>query len=87
MEAFGRILLAVVAGMALAFVLVVLVELFSSAVHPFPADFNGNIPEHGKRYPHGVLAAAALFWGGGKFTERSIRAGTASSPSRSPLFI
>jgi hypothetical protein len=63
MKAFGRILLAVAAGMALAFVLVVLVELFSSVVHPFPADFNGNIPEHGKRYPHWVLAAAALFWG------------------------
>jgi hypothetical protein len=44
MEAFGRILLAVVAGMALAFVLVVLVELFSSAVHPFPADFKWDHP-------------------------------------------
>ncbi len=63
MKAFGRILLAVVAGMALAFVLVVLVEWFISIVHPFPADFDGNIPEHVKRYPHWVLAVAALFWG------------------------
>jgi hypothetical protein len=58
-----RTLLAVVAGMALAFVLVVAVELFSAVVHPFPADFDGNIPEHVRRYPHWVLGVVVLMWG------------------------
>jgi len=48
-----RALLAVVAGMALAFVLVVAVEYFSSVVHPFPANFDGNIPAHGDRIDSG----------------------------------
>jgi len=56
MRSAVRGLLAVVAGMALAFALVVAVEFFSSIVHPFPADFDGNIPAHVKRYPHWVLA-------------------------------
>lgn len=59
-----RIPLAVIAGVVLAFVLVVAVELFSSIVHPFPADFNGNIPEHVRRYPDWVLAVVVLAWGG-----------------------
>jgi hypothetical protein len=63
MKVAGRTLLAVVAGMALAFVLVVAVELFSSVVHPFPADFNGNISEHVRRYPHWVLGVVVLAWG------------------------
>ena len=63
MKSAGRTLGGVVAGMALAFVLVVAVEWFSSVVHPFPADFNGNIPEHVKRYPHWVLAVVVLAWG------------------------
>jgi hypothetical protein len=58
-----RTLLAVIAGMALAFVLVVAVEVFSAVVHPFPADFDGDIPEHVKRYPHWVLGIAVLAWG------------------------
>jgi hypothetical protein len=62
MKSAGRILLAVVAGMALAFVLVVAVELFSAVVHPLPADFDGNIPEHVRRYPQWVLGVAALMW-------------------------
>jgi hypothetical protein len=36
MKSAGRILLAVAAGMALAFALVVAVELFSSVDHPNP---------------------------------------------------
>jgi hypothetical protein len=55
--------LAVVAGMALAFALVVAVEFFSSVVHPFPANFDGNIPAHVKRYPQWVLAVVVLMWG------------------------
>jgi len=63
MKSAGRTLLAVVAGMALAFALVVAVEFFSSVVHPFPADFDGNIPHHVRRYPHWVLGVVVLMWG------------------------
>jgi hypothetical protein len=63
MKSAVRTLLAVVAGMALAFVLVVAVELFSSVVHPVPVDFDGNIPEHVRRYPDWVLGVAVLMWG------------------------
>ena len=63
MKSAGRTLLAVVAGMGLAFALVVAVELFSSVVHPFPADFNGNMGEHVRRYPHWVLGVVVLAWG------------------------
>ncbi len=62
-----RIVLAVVAGMALAFVLVVAVELFSAVVHPFPPGLDpnapGSIPEHVRRYPGWVLAVCGLMWG------------------------
>ena len=57
-----RTLLAVLAGMTAAFVLVVLLEGFSSIVHPFPADFDGNIPEHVRRYPDWVLAIVVPAW-------------------------
>ena len=63
MKSAGRTLLAVVTGMALAFALVVAVEFFSSVVHPFPADFDGNIPHHVRRYPHWVLGVVVLMWG------------------------
>jgi len=39
------------------------VEFFSSVVHPFPADFDGNIPAHVRRYPDWVLAVVVLMWG------------------------
>ena len=63
MKSALRTLLAVVAGMALAFVLVVAVELFSSVVHPLPADFDGNIPDHVRRYPGWVLGVVVPMWG------------------------
>ena len=67
MKSTGRTLMAVVAGMALAFVLVVAVEMFSAVVHPFPPGFDpnapGSIPAHVQRYPGWVLAAAGLMWG------------------------
>jgi hypothetical protein len=62
MKSAVRTLLAVVAGMALAFALVVAVEFFSSVVHPFPSNFDGNIPEHVRRYPGWVLGVAVLMW-------------------------
>jgi hypothetical protein len=62
MKSAVRTVLAAVAGMALAFALVVAVELFSSVVHPFPADFDGNIPEHVRRYPGWVLGVVVPMW-------------------------
>jgi hypothetical protein len=62
MKSAGRTLLAVLGGMALVIALVVAVELFSSVVHPIPADFNGNIGEHVRRYPHCVLGVVVLAW-------------------------
>ena len=62
-----RIALAVVAGMVLAFALVVAVEMFSAVVHPFPPGLDPNAPgsiaEHVRRYPGWVLAVAGLMWG------------------------
>ncbi len=63
MKSAVRTLLGVVAGMALAFALVVAVEWFSSIVHPFPADFDGSIPAHVRRYPQWVLGVVVLMWG------------------------
>jgi len=67
MKSALRTFLAVVAGMALAFVLVVAVEALSAVVHPFPPGFDPNapgaIPAHVRRYPGWVLAVAGLMWG------------------------
>ena len=58
-----RTLLGVVAGMALAFVLVVAVEMFSAVVHPIPDGFTGTVPDHVRAYPAWVLAVVVLMWG------------------------
>lgn len=63
MKAAGRALLGIVAGMAVAFALVVAVEMFSAVVHPYPPDFDGDIPAHVKRYPAWVLAVVVPMWG------------------------
>jgi hypothetical protein len=60
-----RITLAVVAGMALALVLVIAVELFSGVVHPTPPGFTGTMDEmceHVARYPHWVLGVVVPAW-------------------------
>jgi hypothetical protein len=65
-----RTLAAIVAGMLSAFVLVVLVELFGSVVHPVPSDFGGTMEEisqHVARYPHWVLAVVVAAWGAAAF--------------------
>jgi hypothetical protein len=62
MKSAVRTLFAVVVGMALAFALVVAVEVFGAIVHPIPADFTGTMGEHVRRYPHWVLGVAALAW-------------------------
>jgi hypothetical protein len=60
-----RTLLAVVAGIALAFALVIAVELFSAIVHPIPPGFAGTMDEmcqHVAQYPHWVLGVVVLAW-------------------------
>lgn len=60
-----RVLGGIVAGLALAFVLVVAVELFSAVVHPFPEGFEGTEEEicaHVEKYPGWVLAAVVPMW-------------------------
>ncbi len=50
-----RVVAAIAAGMTVAFILVVAVELFSAVVHPVPPDFNGSMEEmrlHVAHYPH-----------------------------------
>jgi hypothetical protein len=62
-----RVALAVAAGLAVAFVLVVAVEFLSAVVHPLPPDFDGSedaMCEHVKRYPQWVLAVASVLWAG-----------------------
>lgn len=60
-----RVVLGLLAGMAIAFVLVIAVELFSAVVHPFPEGFSGSHEEtcaHVARYPHWVLAVVVPLW-------------------------
>lgn len=66
MKTAFRTLAAIVAGLAVAFVLVVAVELFSAVVHPVPEGFTGTQEEmclHVERYPAWVLGVAVLLWG------------------------
>jgi MFS family permease len=65
-----RTLAAIIAGMIVALLFVVAVELFSAVVHPVPPDFGGTMEEmcqHVSRYPHWVLALVVLAWGAGAF--------------------
>jgi hypothetical protein len=58
-----RTILAVVAGMALALVLVIAVEAFSAVVHPVPPGFTGTMDEmcqHVARYPDWVLGVVVV---------------------------
>src|SRR5215475_2576630 len=65
-----RALVATVAGLVVAFVLVVGVELFSAVVHPFPEGFGGTPEEmcqHVERYPTWVLAVVVPAWAAAAF--------------------
>ena len=65
MKTVFRTILAVVAGMVLAFVLVIAVELLSAVVHPFPPEFTRAMDEmcqHVARYPDWVLGIVVLAW-------------------------
>ena len=58
------------AGMALALVLVIAVELFSAVVHPVPPGFTGSMEEmckHVEQYPHWVLGVVVAAWGSTAF--------------------
>jgi hypothetical protein len=60
----------VVAGLALALVLVIGVELVSALVHPMPPDFQGTMEEvraHVARYPQRFLALVVPAWGATAF--------------------
>ena len=57
--------LGIVAGIGLAFILVIAVEAFSAVVHPIPADFRGTMDEmcqHVARYPNWVLGVVVILW-------------------------
>jgi hypothetical protein len=65
-----RIIAAIIAGMIVAFILVVAVELLSAVVHPVPPDFKGTMEEmclHVAHYPQWVLALAVPAWAGTAF--------------------
>ena len=65
-----RCMAAIIAGMIVAFVIVVAVELFSAVVHPVPPDFRGTMEEmclHVARYPPWVLALVVPAWAGAAF--------------------
>jgi hypothetical protein len=52
-------------GLALAFALVIALEVFSAVVHPVPPGFTGTMDEmceHVARYPTWVLGVAVLAW-------------------------
>ncbi len=54
-------------GLALAFALVIGVEILGNAVHPFPADFDNThqaLCAHVERIPAWFLALAIVLWGG-----------------------
>ena len=66
MAALFRIVSSIVVGVAIAFVLVIAVELASAVIHPLPPDFDGSMVEmcnHVKNYPHWVLALVVVAWG------------------------
>jgi cytochrome bd-type quinol oxidase subunit 2 len=63
LQSILKIIGGILAAAVLALVLLSGVELLSALVHPFPANFDGNIREHVRRYPSWVLAAVIPLWG------------------------
>jgi hypothetical protein len=63
-------LLGVLAGMGLALVLVVAVELWGGVIHPLPQGFTGTMDEmcqHVARFPHWVLGVVVVAWSASAF--------------------
>lgn len=70
MSTVFRALGSIVSGLALAFALVVVVEVVSLMAHPFPTDFGGTKEEmckHVERFPQWVLALVVPAWAGTTF--------------------
>jgi hypothetical protein len=60
-----RTIVSIVAGIVVAFILVVAVEFFGAVVHPVPADFDGTMEAmclHVARFPAWVLAVVVPAW-------------------------
>jgi hypothetical protein len=77
MAAALRGIAAIIAGMIMALIFVVAVELFSAVVHPVPPGFRGTMEEmclHVARYPHWVLALVVLAWAGTAFANMDLEA-------------
>jgi hypothetical protein len=65
MLTFLRSVGAILTGMIVAMILLIAVELFSSVVHPLPADFDNTqeaMCKHVERYPAWVLAVVVPLW-------------------------
>ena len=65
LRTFAWTIAGIIAGLALAFVLLIAVELASAVVHPLPPDFAGTQEEmcaHVARYPAWVLALVVPAW-------------------------
>jgi len=65
-----RTLAAILAGSLAAFALIIAVELFGNAVHPFPKDLEGTHEEmcrHVERIPTWLLAVVVPAWGATAF--------------------
>jgi hypothetical protein len=65
-----RAVCSILAGLALALVLVSAVELVGAVLHPVPPDYTGTMDEmckHVERYPHWVLALVVPARGGTTF--------------------
>jgi hypothetical protein len=65
-----RAVCSIAAGLVLAIVLVMIVELISAVLHQIPEGFTGTqeeMCEHVARYPFWVLAIVVVAWGGTAF--------------------
>jgi hypothetical protein len=84
MKSALRTLLAVVAGMALAFVLVIAVEIFSAVVYPVPPGFTGTMDEmcqHVARYPRWILGVVVLAWSATAFVSTRVATRIGNRPA------
>jgi hypothetical protein len=77
MKTVIRAVLGFLAGMGLAFALVIAVELFSTVVHPTPEGYTGSMDEmcqHVARYPDWVLGVVVLAWSAAAFASTWVAA-------------
>ncbi|RLS54491.1 MAG: hypothetical protein DWH91_11645 [Planctomycetota bacterium] len=70
MKTAVRMILSLIAGIGVALILVIAVELISAVIHPVPPGFQGTMDEmcqHVAQYPHWVLGLVVPAWGGTAF--------------------